>query len=474
MRAFQHRLGALGLRLLLACLSAGSISPAATPAAVAAACQEPSIPAAPESVPQSVEEVTLANGVVVLRQSIPGVTHTAVLLILRTGEDHDPADAPGLARLLDQIFFSASAGSGPEASPGMGPDQLRKAYGAGVLARSYHDHAVYGFVVPAADAMSAAKTLAQRATSLNIDAEVLASALQRLALQSKEGFEEKPGQVLLNWTTAKAFRHVSGHETGIDVGALTALPIDRVQREWRNRATGTNVMMAVVGNLDSADQAAISTHLERISSDHDRPAEVNIRAEGQIAREIMVPRLPGGRDHAAAAFYAPAVSHADHPAFLAVAHQIMGEAAEAASGASVRLALAFQYNMLADDRAAYLTPSLAQFPKGASQAMGFWVKRINDLEFHKADGKRALRAYDWQLGAELDSEVVKSLGENPNVIFTVAYATAYRSIHGESTFWTKYRERLGTLSPTDLQSVRDKYFTDRNWAFFVYKEKPGQ
>jgi len=441
------------------------------PAKEAAPTQE--APASAD-VAQVVSSERLPNGVMFMTQSIPGVAHTATLLVLRTGTDHDPADGPGLACLLDELFFGLPAGTGESAQSGMSRSAMRRAYGAGFMAQAHHDHAVYGVVTPAAEADSAAAMLATRAAALRFEAEGIDAAEKSLRERMRDAFEENASQMLLNWATSLTFRNGSEAPGGVDVDALSGLTAERLSEEWNRRVTGSNVSVLVCGSLEHFDVERAREAWGALKGEGHAPAEVSVKSVGVSAKEISVPRLPGGKEHAVAAYFAPAVSGADHPAFVAVAHQLMVEARRAAAGGGgegkASLPLAFQYSMLADDRAAYLTPLVGQFPKGASQAMGYWVDTIQKLKFQKSDGKRAMRAYDWQFGAPLSGDLVAGMRENPNLIFTIAYASAYRAVKGDEAFWAGYRESLGALTVSDLQAARDRYFSQRNWAFFLLKQ----
>lgn len=430
---------------------------------------------APADVVQAVSSERLANGVTLMTQSIPGVAHTATLVVLRTGTDHDPADGPGLACLMDELYFGLPAGTGESAFEGMSRAAMRRAYGAGFMAQSHHDHAVYGVVTPAGEVDSAVGMLAKRAGGLRFEAEGIEAAEKALRGRMKDAFEENASQMLLNWATSLTFRNGSEAPGGVDVDALSGLTPERLNEEWNRRVTGSNVCVLVCGSLEHFDVERARDAWGALKGEGSAPAEMSVKSVGVSAKEVAVPRLPGGKEHAVAAYFAPAVSGADHPAFVAVAHQLMVEARRAAAGpggeGNASLPLAFQYSMLSDDRAAYLTPLVGQFPKGAAQAMGYWVDTIQKLKFQKSDGKRAMRAYDWQFGAPLSGELVAGMRENPNLIFTIAYASAYRAVKGDEAFWTGYRESLGALTVSDLQAARDRYFTQRNWAFFLLKQK---
>ncbi|MCL4197569.1 MAG: insulinase family protein [Phycisphaerales bacterium] len=426
---------------------------------------EPESPTPPA--PQVVHSRTLPNGVRVLTQPIDGATHAAILVSFSAGSSHDPADAPGLARLLDRLLITAA----DEAEQGRTDAQLDERYPDGWIVRSYDALSVCGVVVAADRAADEVERLARRLLTLRIDDVALAREVKAIEAEMNVLFEERPLLKPMSWLVAKAFRHDSGAPRGIDPVRLARLTPDRVQREWQQRLVGGNVTVVLAGDVSRIGlDATVDRALGALPSGSRPDFPVTVHPVGAVTRDIMDSGdLPSRRHHGTAAFFAPPVTHPDHPAFLVLGTTLTHYAATL-PGAESRLD--FQYNMLLDPRAAYLTPHMWRFTRdgGPAAALGWWDAHIKkSRKFTQADARRTLGALDWQLGAPLRGGVIDELGKRPALLYTIAFATAYRSHYGDEAFWQNYRQQLERMDVRDLNAARDTYFADSNRAIFILK-----
>jgi len=417
--------------------------------------------------PQTLLSRMLPNGVRILAQPIDGADHAAILVSFASGSSHDPSDAPGLSRLLDRLLLTCAADDGPVRASA----QLDERYPAGWNIRSFDVLSVCGLVVPADQVDGEVERLAQRLRTLKIDDIAIARETDAMEAEMRTLFEERPLLKPMSWLVAKAFRHDSGAPRGIDPVRLARLSVDRIQREWQQRIIGGNVTLVLVGNVERIGLDAVIDRAFGALPSGSRPDfPVTVHPVGAVTRDIMDSSdLPSKRHHGTAAFFAPAVTHPDHPAFLVLATTLTQYAA-GLPGAESRLD--FQYNMLLDPRAAYLTPHMWRFTRegGPAAALGWWDAHIKkSRKFTHADAKRTLGSLDWQLGAPLRGKVVDELGTRPALLYTIAFATAFRSHYGDDAFWEGYRLKLERMDPRDLVAARDTYFADANRAIFILK-----
>ncbi len=433
--------------------------------------EAPPAPAAaePTFAPQRIITRTLSNGLTVKKQAIPGVDEVVILIEINAGDDHDPADGPGLSQLL--IDLAAFGALDNDESSLLTPGLLDKKYPLGWVAHSHPEFAVLAFVVPAAHLDEQLTVVAERITKVKFTEEAVADAIGRMRADIDRRFRKEVQLIPMSWVTAKAFRHVSHPHYGISPDKLAKLSLERLRKEWLVRTDPRNITLFLCGNLgedESGLDDVVNTNFSIIKQNEGNRVEfartVHREEGSDRRRRIIVDKLPGDKESVVVAFYAPGMTDADHPAFLAVADDFM-KTARKMPGSQARIP--FQYSLLLDDRAAYLTPHIWRFPKGAGQALGFWTIKILNRKFSNTDGASTLRRLAWQLGSPLSPSLLQAINKQPALLYTIAYASALRERIGDSDFWESYRNKLKGLRKDDLAAARDEYFTDDNEAIFV-------
>lgn len=429
----------------------------ATPAESAADTKTP--PA-----PQIVQERRLPNGVRVLVQSIEGVSHAAIIAVLEVGSSNDPSDSPGMSRVFDRLLMTCPS----QDAPVRRVKELDEKYPDGWNIRSYDAMSVYGVVVPSEIVGDQVEQLAKRLRTLQISAADISRETTSIEEEMKALFDDRPMIKPMSWLVAKAFRHDVDLPRGIDPARLARLNPDRLMLEWQKRIVGGDVTLILVGDVSRIGLDAITDKAFGTLASGARPDfPVTVHPVGQVTRDIMQSSdLPGSQHHGTAVFYAPPVTSPDHPAFLVITNALMRDAA-GMPGAAARLEI--QYDMLLDPRGVYLTPQAWRYPKGPSQALGYWDAKISKRKYTHADALRTLGSLDWQLGAPLRGGVVDQLATQPGLLYTIGYATAYRAAYGDTAFWDNYRQQLERMDTKNLDAVRQKYFADTNRAIFILK-----
>ncbi len=470
---FGVRASALSLILAGAALV---LWPSISPVVVAQATDEVH-PADAPPIPQRVVKHVLANGLEVNKQDVPGSNHVVILIELKSGDNHDPASLPGLSQLLVDVVMTG--GTIGEEGSGRTPTQLSEQFPNGWNAQSFPDHSVLSWVVPHEQAVAQLSASALKITRVEITSASVGQSLTRMRKNITRRFEEEIQLIPMSWVTTKAFTHTARPRYGIAPEKLQRLSAEDVQSAWQRRIHPRNIRLFVVGDLEAsglgndAIDIAISSAFGEI-----QPAEgvgspdfkVNVQREkqGERRRRILVDNVPSNKEHVVVAYYAPDIADQDHPAFLTVCNEFM-HAATRLPGAQGRVA--FQYSMLLDPRAAYLVPHIWRFPKGADQALGFWLTKLKNKRFSNTDGRATGRQLAWQLGEPLNPAIITEMRDMPSLLYTIAYATALRTRHGDARFWNDYRDRLQKLRKDDLKSAREKYLGDDNIAVFVLTPK---
>jgi hypothetical protein len=239
----------------------------------------------------------------------------------------------------------------------------------------------------------------------------------------------------------------------------------------------SNVKVHICGDLTRFDsiESNVAEALHTLSASAGDPVpefDVTVHTEPQQSRRrrIIVESLPGNTDHVVCAYYAPEITHPDHPAFLAASADLMGDARKQ-PGAQARLE--FQYSLLLDPRASYLAPHSWRYKGGAKHALTYWSLKIKNRQFSNNDGRRALAQLAWQLGGDIPGAFAPRINQRPAILYTIAYAQAFRARYGDDEFWSTYRDQLGNLNKRELEAVRSTYLTNDNAATFVLTTSPN-
>lgn len=422
-------------------------------------------------IPQTITSRTLANGVEIKSQPIPGVEYVVLIVQLKTGDNHDPADAPGLSQLLVDLAATAPVDTIEKSANSTA--SLNKEYPLGWNAQSHPDHTILAYVIPSSQLEDQIELAFTRIVKIHFTEEAVAHALQRMREDIDRRFRKEAQLAPMSWVTVQAFRHVSYPRYGISPDQLAKLSTDRLNTEWLTRTNPRNLRLFVCGDVAESSHPDIENAINKTfgsigsAVDHAPDLKITVRPETgrERRRRVIVDKLPSKKEHVVVAFYSPDLTDPDHPAFLAVANEFMF-AARTMPGAEARIP--FQYSLLIDSRAAYLTPHIWRFPKGAGQALGFWLTKIYNKKFSNTDGRSTLRRLAWQLGEPLPSSLVAAINKEPALLYTIAYASALRENVGDSRFWESYRATLQRLKKDDLKNIRDKYFRSDDYkAIFV-------
>jgi len=457
------------LVMLFAMLLITSVA-AAQPETNSDATDNPQIPEA--GIPQAVEIQTLDNGVQLVQQNVLPAHHVAVLVLLESGDRNDPKDLAGFNHLMMRLIATCSVEGSDLAI--QTAESLDAAYPDGWSAQSFPDHAVLGWVVPAAKVEDSVRQAVDRLTALVVTRDDIKRETEFINDELKQRFEIQQHLVPASWLVAKSFRHVSDPPRGMSTNVLSRLTSERVYKEMATRVHPSQITVLLCGNLSNQNMISNVTQIlstlesDKIIEGGSIELPITMKPTGSVAREIVVDHLQGDKDHGVATFYAPPITDPDHPAFMVVARKLV-RSAKNLEGAQARLP--FQYSLLVDPRAAYLVPHAWRFPKGPAQALGYWTVKIEKMQFGRTDGKKALSGIAWQLGDTLPPAIIKRAIRQPNILYSVAYATAFRLRHGDNTFWDTYRAQLIAQNAKQLKAARQKYFSADNRALFVLHAK---
>jgi len=431
-------------------------------------------------VAQEARVVSLEGGGEIIFQTMPGLERVVLLAVTPVGDMHDPREAPGLSRLLSELALAAPVASDadlPEDRRTLrDPRVIRRDYRGGAISRTLPDHALFGWSVAPEDAELHARELVLRLTDLAIDAESIDAAHGRVKEWVGERFRERLPTVPRAWVEGFAFPHPSGDDRGCDPIMLRALTTEEVAESWAERWHPARSRIVVLGGEEMEDLRPSIERIIRTAVEQADPPPgdgrwpVTREARGAAGVRVVVPALPGrDDDHITAAYFAPPLDDPAHPAFVVIAMTLV-RGGLSMPGAEARPP--FDYDLLADHRAAYATPFPFRYPEGPGQALGFWDMRIRNMRFSRSRVNTVRRMLGWQIGDPVPADLLASANVKSDLALALAHGVAFRSLHGGDEFWQTYRERMETLDRETLESARADHFQVEEAAVFLLREVP--
>lgn len=186
----------------------------------------------------------LANGLTILIEPMPGVASAAMSLLVPCGVATDPADAQGVATLLQELTLR---GAGDRTSRRLSDDLDRLGIQRSSTVGIYH--ARYAAAATSHNLLASLPIYADIVRRPTLADEEFEPARQ-LSLQSLEGIDDDPrGKVLIELRKAHWPDPLGRNALG-EADHLRSLTIDRVRRECRGRYVPTGTILALAGNLD--------------------------------------------------------------------------------------------------------------------------------------------------------------------------------------------------------------------------------
>jgi len=406
-------------------------------------------PAAPTLLPDSttVERWTLPNGLDVVTQHVPGAGAVSVTWGYRIGLDDDPADRQGLASLLAEVAFTASAGTVPERTH----DEMESLRPEGWSLKVTRHQSLFTETATPAQFAGVLHQAAMRMRGVTVTDAALGRALVTVRRQLGARYFGAPDQ-MLHW-------QVREYARGLDPAGVSTLAaakgLDRetprsIQEALARAYVPANGVLALAGDLSGVDlHAALAGEFGGIPGGVRRPDPAPVRLDSATA---VLPRPEVSGPVGVVGIIAPALTDSLHPSFY-LAMLFAGTRARQAWGlVDPPLTMRFQYALLDDPELARFYPKLGTRDPEAPEALG---ARFDDLVDELFSMSITLDSYDefrrgvlWLLGGPMNTETAANVRRSRGALNLLCSSAASRALWGSDAFWTEYRRRLDpTVTP---------------------------
>lgn len=263
----------------------------------------------------------LQSGLELLLRPTPGAARTALVLVLRVGERHDPPGRSGLTHLVEHLFVTSPAGPKAPARPF---EDLLARYRDGQTAQTSDRHTTIGLVFPPERLEEELDELAARLGTLDIRPADLERERGRVLQEVAQMFEGPPGLTAMNQSREQVVPSaVGGRRAGLPAH-VAALTLEEVRAHAARHFRAGQAVLSLAGPFDAAQVRALVE--ERFGAlPPGEPAVETPRAPLPPSPRLKVVSMAMGfdeRPRVTLAYAAPPPGHDDYPTFLVLAARL--------------------------------------------------------------------------------------------------------------------------------------------------------
>ncbi|GIV84183.1 MAG: protease [Candidatus Roseilinea sp.] len=411
----------------------------------------------------------LPNGLRVIAKEMHAAPVAALSVWYRVGSRNEHSGITGISHWVEHMMFK-----GTRRYSEFDLDRLISRNGGVNNAFTWLDFTTYYETLPADKLTLALDLEADRMTNARFDSRAV--ALERdVILNERQTYENSPSFRLGEEIQAAAFKvHPYGHEIIGYACDLQALTRDDLYAYYRRYYAPNNAVIAVAGDFDARDILAhIERRYRRLKPAPPAPSVAVVEPPQKGERRVVV-RGEGDTDYLALAFHAPAATHADYMAFVALDAVLCGASGLSFFGGggnnrSSRLSRALVDGGYAADVGSGLVPTIDPFlyTLQATVMVGREVAEVEakvwaELERVKREGVAR---------AELDTAIKQTRAQ---LVFSTETATSqafwlgFSEVIADYTWFTTFLERLMRVSPEDVVCVANRYLTRDNVTVGCY------
>ncbi len=399
-------------------------------------------PAAPEGTAPR----RLASGLEVILTPLPRAQRTALALVVRVGEHHDPAGKSGLAHLVEHCLVTAAAGDCPARTY----EALAQRYPDGSTAQTSDRHTLVAYVFPPERLEEELREAAARLSDLRITADDVAREKPRVLAEVANMFEGLPGLAAMNRARQRLLPTPSGgRRAGLPahVGTLT---LEEVLAHVTKHYRAGNALLSLAGPFDEAPTRAL---VQQLFADlpHGEPPALLVAPVAVAPPGLDVlrrPLPPGESARATLAFAAPDPSSPDYAPFVTLLARLFD-----AQAPFKVFPPPLYFAPLDEPGAAYVSTALEpdESPEAAVARLQARVTAAVSAPSSPADAARVLNTYGLLLGVRAASTTQQA--QNP---YLAAMGPAVRHVLGLDP--ERLRRELGQVGSLPLGKIAARLF----------------
>lgn len=403
-------------------------------------------PGSAPAAPQESEPRRLASGLEVILTPLPRAQRTALALVFRVGEHHDPAGRSGLAHLVEHCLVTAAAGDCPARTY----EALAQRYPDGSTAQTSDRHTLVAYVFPPERLEEELRELAARLGELKVTADDLAREKPRVLAEVTNMFEGLPGLAAMNRARERLLPTPSGGRRAGLPAQVEALTLEEVVAHAAKHYTAGNTVLALAGPFDEAPTRALVERLFSALPRGEPPTLLPSPTTGSSPGIDVLrrPLPPGETARATLAFAAPAPSSPDYAPFVTLLSRLFDPQAPFKV-----FPPPLYFAPLDEPGAAYVSAALEpdESPEAAVARLQARVTAAVSAPSSPADATRVLNFYGPLLGVRATSATQQA--QSP---YLAAMGPAVRHVLGLNP--ERLRKQLGEVGTLPLGKLAARLF----------------
>jgi zinc protease len=391
----------------------------------------------------------LANGLEVIVTPLPRAQRTALALVIRVGEHHDPAGKSGLAHLIEHCLVTAAAGDCPARTY----EALAQRYPDGSTAQTSDRHTLVAYVFPPERLEEELRELAARLGDLRVTADDLAREKPRVLAEVTNMFEGLPGLAAMNRARQRLLPTPSGGRRAGLPAHVEALTLEEVVAHAAKHYRAGNAVLCLAGRFDEAPtRALVEQVLGALPRGEPPTLLAPAAATGPPGIDVLRRALPPGETaRATLAFAAPSPSSPDYAPFVTLLSRLFDPQAPFKV-----FPPPLYFAPLDEPGAAYVSTALepGESPEAAVARLQAKVTVAVSAPSSPADATRVLNIYGLLLGVTRPSSAFsQSQGENT---YLAAMGPAMRHVLGLDP--ERLGKELGQVRSLPLGEIAARLF----------------
>jgi zinc protease len=416
-----------------------------------------------------IARATLANGLRVVAREMRASPVAALCVWYRVGSRNEHNGITGISHWVEHMMFK-----GTRKYSESDLDRLVSRNGGVHNAFTWIDFTAYYETMPADKIGLALDLEADRMVNACFDKRGVERE-RAVIFNERQMYENSPGFRLGEEVRAAAFRvHPYGHEVIGHICDLQAITRDDLYAHYRRYYAPNNAVVALAGDFDARDML---TQVERCFG-RLKPAPkippVTANEPPQKGERRVVVRGEGDTDYLALAFRAPAATHEDYMALVALDSVLCGASGlsffgEGASNRSSRLSRALVDSGYAADVGGGPIPTIDPFLYGLSATV-MPGKAIGEVEGRLWEELERVRREGVTL-SELEKTIKQTRAQvafSAETATTQAFWLGFSEVIADYTWFTTFLSRLARVTPAEVVHVANRYLTRDNVTVGCY------
>ena len=416
-----------------------------------------------------IARLELSNGLSVLLKEIHTSPIISQWIWYRVGSKDETSGVTGVSHWVEHMQFK-----GTPRFPGGVLDKAIAREGGNWNAFTYLDWTTYYETMPAQKIYLALELEADRMVNSAFNPEEVASE-RTVIISERQGNENDPQFLLSEQVQQSAFFvHPYHHEVIGDLPDLKSMQRDDLYRHYRNYYTPCNAVLALAGDFDTDEMLRRIRSLYEAIPAGAAPPRLQRPEPAQPGERRLTVEGPGETTYVEVAYRAPAASHPDFYSLTVLDSLLSGPSNLNMFGGGISNKTSRLYRALVDHELALSASG------GFSATIDPFLYSVTMTLHPERRVEQLMQAFDEQVDrlqqdlAPID-ELTRAMKQaralfayGSESISNQAFWLGFAEMFATYDWFTTYLERLGAVTPQDVQRAAQVYLRPQSRVVGVY------